>query len=77
LADIILPGWSGPEIAQEMLRTRPDLKIIFASGYDQQRVSDTAKLVKRAKFIRKPYVIKTLLEMVRASFDEPTSHSAS
>lgn len=72
LADIVVPGWSGPEIAQELLRTRPDLKVIFASGYyDDESVAKTAKLIKGAKFLRKPYVMKKLLDMVRAVLDEP------
>ena len=31
-ADIGLPGMRGPELAQEALALRPDLKVIFASG---------------------------------------------
>jgi two-component system cell cycle sensor histidine kinase/response regulator CckA len=69
LSDVIMPGWSGPEIAQELLQTRPDLKIIFTSGYYQQTVSETAKLVDTAKFLSKPYSIQKLLDTVRTCFD--------
>src|SRR5688572_30079566 len=54
-ADVLLPGLSGPEIAQEFLRTRPDLKVIFASGNDREAALETAHLIKGANFLRKPY----------------------
>jgi two-component system cell cycle sensor histidine kinase/response regulator CckA len=76
LADIVMPGWSGPEIAQQFLSSRPNLKVIFTSGYDEERVSETTKLVKGARFIRKPYIIKNLVDLVRSRFDEPPSSAA-
>lgn len=76
LTDVSMPGWSGPEIARELLTTRPDLKIIFTSGYDYQSVAETAKLAHGAKFIAKPYSVKRLLETVRSSFGESESKPA-
>jgi two-component system cell cycle sensor histidine kinase/response regulator CckA len=69
LTDIVMPGWSGPEIAQELRTSRPGLKVIFTSGYDQQSVADQMKSVKGAKFISKPYSVKALLELVRGCFN--------
>ena len=69
LTDVVMRGWTGPDIARELLATRPDLKIIFTSGYDQQGASQTANIVNDAKFISKPYSVKSLLEIVRGCFD--------
>ena len=70
LTDVIMPGWSGPEIARELLASRPDLKIIFTSGYDKQSVAETTKLVADANFLSKPYSVQELLDTVRACFND-------
>ena len=70
LADILIPGLSGPEIAREFLRSRPDLKVIFTSGNDQDVVLETAYLVKGATFLQKPYTTAALVHAVRSAFDE-------
>jgi two-component system, cell cycle sensor histidine kinase and response regulator CckA len=69
LTDIVMPGLSGPEIAREFLTLRPDLKIIITSGYTETMALDTVNLVKGAKFLRKPYVRKALIDMVASCFE--------
>ena len=50
LADILLPGLSGPEIARELQGQNPNLKVIFASGSHSGNVLDTIGLVDRGGF---------------------------
>ena len=38
LVDVIMPGMSGPEIAQRLHASRPDLKILFMSGFSTEVV---------------------------------------
>lgn len=33
LADVVMPGLTGPELAGELTRTRDDLKVVFMTGY--------------------------------------------
>jgi two-component system, cell cycle sensor histidine kinase and response regulator CckA len=38
LVDVIMPGMSGPEVAQRLHAARPDLKILFMSGFSTEVV---------------------------------------
>jgi DNA-binding response OmpR family regulator len=66
LADILLPSGIGPEIAVDFRKTKPSLRVIFTSGSDRRLVVETAHMVRGAKFIRKPYTVKGLLDLVRS-----------
>ncbi len=69
LTDVILPGMNGRELALEMISRRPDLPVIYTSGYTddviEQRGVSNAEIV----FLRKPYTIDELLQLIRASLD--------
>ena len=67
LADIILPGLSGPEVARELRAQNPNLKVIFASGSHSDNVLHTIDLVDRPTFLSKPYEPKALLAAIRAA----------
>jgi len=67
LADILLPGLSGPEVARELRAQNPNLKVIFASGSHSDNVLHTIDLVDRPTFLSKPYEPKALLASVRAA----------
>jgi CheY-like chemotaxis protein len=54
LTDIGLPGTSGEELAAEACRRRPDLRVVFASGYDEMPKCQR-DVVGKAIFLRKPY----------------------
>ncbi len=38
LVDVVMPGMSGPEVAQRLHASRPDLKILFMSGFSTEVV---------------------------------------
>ena len=39
VADIVMPGMNGRELARHLVRTRPDLKVLFMTGYDQDTIA--------------------------------------
>lgn len=39
VADIVMPGMNGRELARHLLRKRPDLKILFMTGYDRDTIA--------------------------------------
>src|SRR5690242_8212258 len=55
IADIMMPGMTGPEVALEFRAERPDLPIIFMSGNVRESVQETSHTVRAAKFILKPF----------------------
>jgi two-component system cell cycle sensor histidine kinase/response regulator CckA len=65
IADIILPGLSGPELAREVLEQHPNVKVIFVSGSQAESVLETTDLVPNERFLPKPYTPDTILDIVR------------
>jgi signal transduction histidine kinase/ActR/RegA family two-component response regulator len=71
LTDMVMPdGISGVDLAKRLLADRPDLKIIFTSGYTSTEIN--AELVSRsqARFLQKPYSHTTLARVVRDCLDQ-------
>ena len=64
--DIMLPGGMlGPELAAELRRQRPDLKILFASGYSEKLAMRPGGIAPDEHLLSKPYRKKELEQMVR------------
>ena len=59
--DIGLPGMRGPELAAKALELRPDLKVIFASGYGE---TEEAQAIAGAVHLGKPYQHSQLAEVL-------------
>ena len=60
IADVILPGMSGPEVAQELSREQPGLKTIFISGYSED-VLRGKQVSADAVYLRKPFSVEALM----------------
>jgi CheY-like chemotaxis protein len=64
LLDITLPGASSREVLKEVKRLKPDVRVIVATAYSEEKA--TASLGGRAdRFIRKPYRLGHLVELIR------------
>jgi len=66
LTDIIMPGIDGHEMANELLRIRPDLRIVFMSGYPNEQLNQPD-----AAFLPKPFNPASLSRMIRKELDRP------
>lgn len=66
LTDVILPDGRGPDLVRQALLLRPDLKVVFMSGYDDEAIVDAFQDL-GFDLIRKPFGVDTLLERVRAA----------
>lgn len=70
LTDVVLPGSvSGLELARELLREKPGLKVIYTSGYFEAQFPTSQELVEGENFLPKPYRPRQLAEMIRALLD--------
>jgi len=70
LTDMVMPeGISGMDLAQRLHAVRPDLRIIFASGYSMDELDADFMREGTAAFIQKPYSHITLAQTVRACLD--------
>ncbi len=68
--DMMMPeGVSGRELGEHALRERPDLKVIYSSGYSLDVVSPDFVKKDGTHFLQKPYNPETLARMVRECLD--------
>jgi CheY-like chemotaxis protein len=68
LTDVIMPGMNGTDLAGEMMKIRPDLRIVFMSGYPNDQVNRPD-----AAFLPKPFNPASLSRMVRKELDRPAA----
>jgi two-component system cell cycle sensor histidine kinase/response regulator CckA len=65
LTDVIMPGISGPEFADELRKLWPDIKVLFMSGYTADAIMNQKTLEPGTPFIGKPFRMAELLKKVR------------
>jgi signal transduction histidine kinase/ActR/RegA family two-component response regulator len=66
--DIIMPGSiNGRELSIEALKLRPDLKVLFTSGYTENAIDHDGRLDQGVQLLRKPYRRSDLANMIRAA----------
>jgi CheY-like chemotaxis protein len=73
LTDVIMPGKSGPDLALDVKRDRPDISILYASGYTGDIIAHQGVLDPGIKLLSKPFSKETLLNTVRTVLDEKTA----
>ena len=65
LTDIVMPEMSGPELAKLVLAIRPEIKVIFTSGYPDPVIARHGGLDPAAAFVQKPYRPKALARKIQ------------
>ena len=61
-----MPGMSGPALAERVVKLRPELPVLYMSGYSAEMLSPQRIHDEGAEFIQKPFTRHTLLEKVDA-----------
>ena len=69
VTDVIMPGVGGSELAEQICAARPDIKVLFTSGYTEGINNSGKKLPQDAAFLQKPYMPDTLATKVREVLD--------
>ncbi len=62
--DVVMPGKNGRELAEEMRKRRPEVKVLFTSGYTQDIFAD-GEMPANTNFIGKPHTFNTLASLIR------------
>jgi signal transduction histidine kinase/CheY-like chemotaxis protein len=74
--DIIMPGMTGRQLADEATRRRPDLKVLFTTGYARESVIHNQSLAQGVNFLPKPYTLDDLALKMRAVLEGQASAPA-
>ena len=69
VTDVVMPGRQGGELAREVRRRYPDIKVLFVSGYTEDIIVRQGEMGKGARFIRKPFTPQELQVVVRELLD--------
>ncbi|MEZ6183828.1 MAG: response regulator [Planctomycetota bacterium] len=69
LIDLVMPNLGGVEAARRLQAARPDLKLVYTSGYSKQAATEDEGLPVGADFLQKPASIARLLAAVRGALD--------
>ena len=72
ITDVVMPKISGRELAGELTRLRPGMKVLYMSGYTDTAIVNTGILHKEVDFLQKPFTPTALTEKVREILDNGT-----
>jgi CheY-like chemotaxis protein len=71
LTDVVMPGLSGGELAERVRQVRPEARVLYMSGYNDDAIVRRGVSVDEASFIQKPFTIDALTRKVRQLLDSP------
>ena len=71
LTDVIMPGMSGPAVAEQVRLVRPAIRVLYMSGYTDDAVAGHGVLRADIRLLRKPFAHTDLVRTVREVLDEP------
>jgi PAS domain S-box-containing protein len=75
LTDVVMPGTSGREIAQRLAARRPQMRVLYMSGYTDDAIVRHRVLDATAPFIQKPFTRAALIRKVREVLDAPETQA--
>jgi len=75
LTDVVLTQMNGRELAQKLLPMRPEMRVLFMSGYSEEAIAHHGVLNPGTEFLQKPFTTEALIRKVREMLDAP-QHAA-
>ena len=65
VTDVVMPGRDGPSWVKEALQSRPDVSVVFVSGYAEETFGDVQAKIPNSVFLPKPFSLAELTETVQ------------
>lgn len=69
ISDVVMPGMDGRKLAAQLVKQRPDMSVLFISGYPDKAISHNGNLEAGLSFIQKPFTPDALIRKVRSVLD--------
>ena len=64
VTDVVMPGKDGPSWVREALKERPQVRVVFVSGYTEDKLNDQQDKIPNSVFLPKPFSLNDLAETV-------------
>lgn len=64
VTDVVMPGLDGPTWVREALKKRPEVKVVFVSGYAEENFHDDQSAIPNSTFLPKPFSLVELTDTV-------------
>jgi len=64
VTDVVMPGMDGPSWVREALKVRPDVRVVFVSGYAEDSLGEAQQKIPNSVFLPKPFSLSDLTETV-------------
>ena len=77
ISDVVLPGMSGPKLAERVAALQPEIKVCFISGYAESVALRKGVADLTEHFLQKPFSLHALALKIREMLEEPKSTAAS
>ncbi|PZR71680.1 MAG: hybrid sensor histidine kinase/response regulator, partial [Chthoniobacterales bacterium] len=65
VTDVIMPHMNGHEVAEKLSSIRPEMKVLYVSGYSDNDIGDHGVLDPRFELLQKPFTPQTLARKIR------------
>src|SRR5262249_32871645 len=75
LTDVVLSQMSGRELAHRLSQVRPQMKVLFMSGYSEEAIVQHGVLDSGTAFLQKPFTAESLSAKVREVLDAPRAQA--
>ena len=77
LTDVVMPGMNGPELALRISSERPEVRVLYMSGYSENAIGHNGTLDPGVTLLQKPFTLQTLTTKVREVLDAPFAEEVS
>lgn len=69
LTDILMPEMGGQELVEQLRERRPELRVVFMSGYAERALTSNGSVPLGTGYLEKPFAVETLMRRVREVLD--------
>lgn len=73
LSDVVMPGLSGPDLAKRIVATRPEVRVLYMSGFASRLGTELTSPLASVNILHKPFTPESLVRTVRDCLDNVTA----